>query len=134
MMENLRPFLEEGTMLNYLLFIDGTFRASVQDKIMEVINPATEELYATVACASAEDVTIAVDAAKRAQPAWAQRPTIERGRALRALAQSFREYTEELAKVLTCEQGKVLSLARGEVSAAANYLEFTAEWARRYEG
>jgi lactaldehyde dehydrogenase/glycolaldehyde dehydrogenase len=101
---------------------------------MEVINPATEELYATVACASVEDVAEAVAAAKRAQPAWAQRPAIERGQALRTLAQSFRKHTEELALALTSEQGKVLSLARGEVAAAANYLEFTAEWARRYEG
>ncbi len=121
-------------MLNYQLFIDGSFRASARGNSMEVINPATEEQYATVSCASAEDVAIAVAAAKRAQPAWALRPAIERGHALRALAQSFREHEEELATALTCEQGKVLSLARGEVAAAANYLDFTAEWARRYEG
>ncbi len=127
-------FLEVIIVIDYLLFINGSFRASAQGDGMQVINPATEEPYATVACASVEDVAEAVAAAKRAQPAWAKRPAIERGQALRALAQSFREHTEDLAKALTFEQGKVLSLARGEVAAAANYLEFTAEWARRYEG
>lgn len=121
-------------MIDYLLFIDGAFRAPAQGGVMEVINPATEEPCATVACASGEDVEEAVAAAKRAQPDWAKLPAIERGKALRALASSFRQHTGELASILTSEQGKVRSLARAEVSAAADYLDFTAEWARRYEG
>ncbi len=121
-------------MPDYLLYIDDTFRPSSQNGVIEVINPATEEVFATVACATNEDVNEAVAAAKRAQPGWAKLPAIERGRALRALASSFREHTEELAGVLMREQGKVRSLARGEVSAAADYLDFTAEWSRRYEG
>src|SRR2546426_1650169 len=126
--------LEVNTVIDNLLFIDGIFRAAAQSGALEVINPATEELFATVACASGEDVEEAVAAAKRAQPGWAKLPAIERGRALRALAQSFRQHAENLARILTCEQGKVLPLARAEVAAAADYLEFTAEWARRYEG
>jgi len=121
-------------VIDYPMFIDGTLRASVQGGVMEVINPATEEPYATVACASGEDVEDAVAAAKHAQPDWAKLPAIERGRALRALAQSLRQHAEDFARILTYEQGKVLPLARAEVAATAEYLEFTAEWARRYEG
>ncbi|BCL83256.1 aldehyde dehydrogenase [Ktedonobacteria bacterium brp13] len=121
-------------VLNYQLFIDGDFRPATQGGVIEVMNPATEDVYATVASALDEDVQEAVTAAKRAQPAWAKLPAIERGRALNALARELRQHTEELARILTYEQGKVLSLARGEVAAAADYLDFTAEWARRYEG
>src|SRR3989442_4573867 len=129
-----RGFLEVNTVIDNQLFIDGTFRTSAQSGILEVINPATEEPCAKVACASSEDVEEAVAAAKHAQPGWAKLPAIERGRALHALAQSFRQHAEELARILTCEQGKVLPLARSEVAAAAEYLDFTAEWARRIEG
>ena len=97
-------------MPDYILYIDDTFRPSSQNCVIEVINPATEEVFATVACATNEDVNEAVAAAKRAQPVWAKLPAIERGRALRALASSFREHTEELAGVLMREQGKVRSL------------------------
>lgn len=121
-------------MFDYQLYIDNSFRPSSQGHILEDINPATEQVFATVACASIEDVNDAVAAAKRAQPDWAKIPAIERGKALRALASAFRQHSEELASALTNEQGKVRSLARGEVSAAADYLDFTAEWARRYEG
>lgn len=121
-------------MPDYLLYIDDTFRPSSQQGVLEVINPATEKVFATVACATHGDVNEAVAAAKRAQPGWAKLPAIERGRALHALATSFRENAEELASILTSEQGKVRSLARSEVLAAADYLDFVAEWARRYEG
>src|SRR5258708_37225107 len=102
-----KTFLEVGTVIDYLLFIDGAFRASTQGGVIEVINPATEELYAMVASASHEDVAEAVAAAKRAQPAWAKLPAIERGKALHELAQSLRRHSEEFTKILTHEQGKV---------------------------
>ncbi|HEX6482318.1 MAG TPA: aldehyde dehydrogenase [Ktedonobacteraceae bacterium] len=121
-------------MADYLMFIDNAFRASEENRVLEVINPATEEIFTEVDCASARDVDEAVMAAKRAQPGWVKLPAIERGNALHSLASAFRLHAEELADAITAEQGKVITLARAEVAAAASYLDFTAEWARRYEG
>ncbi|MCL6549183.1 MAG: aldehyde dehydrogenase, partial [Alicyclobacillus sp.] len=72
--------------------------------------------------------------AKRAFAGWERLPSVERAAYLRKLAQCIREHVDELTEIITAEQGKVLSLARGEVLAAAAYLDFTADMARLYTG
>src|SRR4051794_4452460 len=76
----------------------------------------------------------AIAAAKRAQPAWAKRPPIERAGYLRAIAAKIRANAEDIARIITEEQGKLLDLARTEAAFTADFIDYTAEWARRIEG
>lgn len=114
-------------------FINGQFVSSASPTV-EVFNPATNALLGLVPDSSSETVSQAVQAAKDAQPAWERRPAIERAGYLRAIAEKLRANLEPLARIITEEQGKILPLARIEVSFTADYLDYMAEWARRLEG
>lgn len=69
-----------------------------------------------------------------AQEAWERLPAIERGKYLRQIAVGIRERADEIARTISEEMGKTLSLATVEVHFTADYLDYMAEWARRYEG
>ena len=121
-------------MQNYHNFIDGKFVPSSGTNRIEVTNPSTGQTICSVPDSSQADVEAAVSAAEAAQSGWAKRPAIERAQALRAIAARIRDHVEPLARAITEEQGKVLGLARVEVSFTADYLDYMAEWARRMEG
>ncbi|MEP7099225.1 MAG: aldehyde dehydrogenase family protein, partial [Burkholderiales bacterium] len=87
----------------------------------DVINPATEEVFAQAPIATREQLNEAVAAARAAQPAWAARPWAERQVALGALAKLYMEHQEELAQLLTREQGRPLPKARQEIAGAAHW-------------
>lgn len=123
-----------GSTLRASMFIDGEFVTPHAHDSLEVENPATEEIIATTPDGTADDVARAVEAAKRAQPAWALRPAIERGRVVRKLSQLIADRSEELARIIMAEQGKPIGQARGEVAATVGFLEYAAENARRIEG
>jgi lactaldehyde dehydrogenase / glycolaldehyde dehydrogenase len=116
----------------YEMFIDGQFAES--KKYFEVTSPSTEEVLSEVPSCSTGDVNAAVAAADSAQKSWAKLPAIRRADYLREVAGLLRENREHLANVITSEQGKILSLAQGEVDFSASYLDYMAEYARRYEG
>lgn len=116
----------------YDMLIDGEFVGS--KKHFEVTSPSTEEVLSEVPSCTVEDVNAAVIAADRAQKAWAKLPAIHRANHLREIASLLRANREYLAKVITAEQGKILSLAQVEVDFSATYLDYMAEYARRYEG
>jgi lactaldehyde dehydrogenase/glycolaldehyde dehydrogenase len=118
----------------YRNYINGEFLANPAGALIDVRNPATHELLAHTPDAPAWVVDQAVEAARKAQPSWARLPAVQRARHLRDIAAKLREHKEMLARTLTCEQGKVLSLARVEVDFTADYLDYMAEWARRIEG
>jgi len=99
-----------------------------------VHNPATHALLARTPTATPDEVNAAVDAARRAQPAWERTPAIQRAGHLRAIAAKLRQHKEHLAETITREQGKILGLARVEVDFTADYIDYMAEWARRIEG
>ena len=120
-------------MKNYLNYIDNQFVDSAGARI-EVRNPATFAVLGTVPDSTEDDVNRAVEAARRAQPAWERRPAIERAGYLRKIANKLREHKERLAQTITQEQGKILDLARVEVDFTANYIDYMSEWARRIEG
>jgi lactaldehyde dehydrogenase/glycolaldehyde dehydrogenase len=121
-------------MANYQNFIDGKFVSASTSERIDVLNPSTGKVICTVPDSSAADVNAAVMAAEAAQKDWARRPANERGKALRAIAARIRENLEPLARIIIEEQGKIPALARFEVGAAADYLDYMAEWARRIEG
>ncbi len=81
----------------------------------DVWNPATGEKIAVVPFGNAADVDLAVAAAKKAFPAWRKTPPLSRARYLFRLKEAFEENFDEIAEVLTTEQGKVMDEARGEV-------------------
>lgn len=116
------------------LYIDGIFKDAASGETFEVLNPATEEVVSVVAKASAQEVNEAVESAKRAQLAWEKLPAITRAAELRKIAQGIRERAEELTEVIMAEGGKVRALAETEVYFTADYMDYMAEWARRYEG
>jgi lactaldehyde dehydrogenase/glycolaldehyde dehydrogenase len=120
------------SLKRYEMLIDGEFVAS--KKTLEVLNPSTGQPISEFPCATAEDVDRAVRAAERAQKSWAAMPAIRRAGYLREIAALIRANRESLASVITEEQGKILSLAQVEVDFSADYLDYMAEFARRYEG
>ena len=128
------PFMSASQTIlkRYEMLIDGEFVAS--PKTLGVVNPTTEEVISEVPCGTAEDVNRAVMAAEGAQTAWASQPAIRRAAHLREIAALIRADREALARVITEEQGKILSLAQVEVDFSADYLDYMAEFARRYEG
>ena len=121
-------------MKTYQMYIDGQFVTSTSGQFFGVINPATEEVIASVTKGTVEETRAAIDAADKAQNAWEQLPAIERAGYLRKIAHGIRERTEEIARVISSEMGKTLPLARVEVNFTADYIDYMAEWARRYEG
>lgn len=115
-------------------FINGRFMRSSGSERIEDRNPATGKPVCTVPDSTAADVEAATAAAHDAQRDWAKIPASQRAKALRGLASRIRERGEELARVITEEQGKVLDLARVEVAFTADYIDYMSEWARRIEG
>ena len=121
-------------MTNYQNFINGNFVPSTSAAQIPVINPATGETISSVPDSSADELGQALEAASAAQPAWAKQPAADRAQHLRHIASLIREEKDALARVITEEQGKVLSLAEVEVDFTAGYFDYMAEWARRIEG
>ncbi|MGH6927112.1 MAG: aldehyde dehydrogenase family protein, partial [Dongiaceae bacterium] len=118
----------------YRHFINGQWVDSTGKEIIDVENPATQEIVATVPRGTADDADRALIAARNAQPDWESLPPVERGRLLHRLAQLILENRERLARVVVAEQGKPLQEARGEIDGTALYLTYAAEEARRIAG
>jgi alpha-ketoglutaric semialdehyde dehydrogenase len=96
--------------------------------------PADGSILTRSARSGAEDVAAAVAAARRAQPAWAERTVVSRGELVRDLALALREQQEQLSDVVAAETGKSLELARAETDAAIEMGFFLAGEGRRYYG
>jgi acyl-CoA reductase-like NAD-dependent aldehyde dehydrogenase len=94
------------------LFIDGQFVSALECGEIDVVNPANGELITRIAAAQAEDVDLAVAAAKRAFPGWAATPGAERGRLLMKLADRIEACSEELARLESLDTGHPLRDSR----------------------
>lgn len=116
------------------MYIDGQFVTWQGEAWIDVVNPATEALISRIPDGTAEDARKAIDAAARAQPAWEALPAIERAGWLRKIAAGIREQASEISALIVEEGGKIQQLAEVEVAFTADYIEYMAEWARRYEG
>jgi lactaldehyde dehydrogenase / glycolaldehyde dehydrogenase len=121
-------------MQHYQNFINGEFRPSSNTDRIEVLNPSTGKLICTVPEGDGSDLGDALSAAEIAQRGWAKRAASERAKILHGLAGIVRENIEPIARVITEEQGKILSLSRIEVAFTADYIDYMAEWGRRIEG
>jgi len=116
------------------MYIDGQFVTWQGDAWIDVINPSTEALLSRIPDGTAEDARKAIDAAERAQPAWEALPAIERAGWLRNISAGIRERAREISQLIVAEGGKIQQLADVEVAFTADYIDYMAEWARRYEG
>ncbi|MBI0579457.1 NAD-dependent succinate-semialdehyde dehydrogenase [Neobacillus cucumis] len=116
----------------YQLFIGGEWVD--KKETFDVINPATEEIIAQVPNATHEEMRLAVEAAVRVQPEWADKVASERANILLKAAKLMSSRTDELAQIMTLEEGKPLGEARGEIAYAISFLEWFAEEAKRVYG
>jgi lactaldehyde dehydrogenase/glycolaldehyde dehydrogenase len=116
------------------MFIDGEFVENSSGGIIPVSNPATEDVISEIPSGGATDVERAVQAAEKAQKTWCQLPAIKRAGYVREIAQGIRKNRDFLARTISEEQGKILPLAEVEVDFTADYMDYMAEFARRYEG
>jgi len=114
--------------------IAGAWVGADSGNTIDVTDPATGEVIGTVPNCGAAETRRAIEAAQAAYPAWRAKTAAERADALRRLAALIEQNKEELAMLLTVEQGKPLAEARGEVGASAAYILWFAEEARRIYG
>jgi aldehyde dehydrogenase (NAD+) len=124
------------TVLEKHLLIDNQWRPAASGKTMDVVNPATEEVIASVASASAPDVDAAVAAARAALDGpWGKMSARERGRLVSRLADRLMEKADEVARLETIHNGKPISESRNiEIPAAAECFEYYAGWADKVMG
>ena len=116
------------------MYIDGAFIPNGDAQMIDIINPATEEVCAQIPYCTEEDVDKAVKAAYAAQDAWSKLPGIERQHYLEELVQLMRDHYDEFVDQLIEEQGKTVPGAQGEVSYAIDYFKYFAEFGRRIDG
>jgi succinate-semialdehyde dehydrogenase/glutarate-semialdehyde dehydrogenase len=113
-------------------FIDGLWIEG--EATFDVTNPADGALIAKVADLGAGETRIAIEAAHRAFPAWAARTAKERGAILRRWSDLMLAHADDLARLMTAEQGKPLAESKGEVSYGASFIDWFAEEAKRGYG
>ena len=115
-------------------YIDGKWCDADSGETLPVLNPANGETIAEIAKCGTAETRRAIEAAERAQVEWRKKTAKERGAILRKWFGLMMEHQEDLAQILTAEQGKPLAEARGEIAYGANYIEWFAEEAKRVYG
>ncbi|WP_074774864.1 NADP-dependent succinate-semialdehyde dehydrogenase [Paraburkholderia fungorum] len=126
--------LKDPTLLQTRAYIAGEWRAADARATFAVNNPATGETIATVPLMGAAETRHAIDAANAAWPAWRATTAKQRAAVLRKWHDLMLENADDLATILTTEQGKPLAEAKGEIQYAASFLEWFAEEGKRVYG
>jgi len=123
--------LKDSRLLKEFAYIGGAWRASASGRVVAVNDPASGEWIGQVPALTAAESIDAVTAASMAFPAWSALLPQERARLLHNWHDQMLNHREDLAVLMTLEQGKPLSEARGEIDYAAAFIEFYAEEAKR---
>ena len=126
--------LNDTSLLKTGAYINGQWVASNSGDTLDVTNPATGEVIARVASCGTAETRRAIEAAEAAQLEWRQKSIKERAVILRKWFNLMMESQEDLAQILTAEQGKPLAEARGEILYGAAFFEWFAEEAKRIYG
>ncbi|MGH8228173.1 MAG: NAD-dependent succinate-semialdehyde dehydrogenase, partial [Steroidobacteraceae bacterium] len=126
--------LVDKDLLRSRCYIAGRWVGADDGATLEVRNPATGEVIGTVPRASAAEARRAVEAASEAFPAWARKTAKERSVLLRRWFELMLAHQDDLATLMTAEQGKPLAEARGEIAYAAAFIEWFAEEGKRLYG
>ena len=123
--------LRDPSLLKDQCLINGAWTGSPE---VAVTDPASGETLAAVPNFGAEETRLAVEAADAALPGWRARTAAQRSAILRLWFEAIRDATDDLALILSSEQGKPLAEARGEITYAASFIEWFAEEAKRTYG
>ncbi|NVM79303.1 succinate-semialdehyde dehydrogenase/glutarate-semialdehyde dehydrogenase [Duganella sp. SG902] len=126
--------LKDSSLLKQQAFIDGVFCDAQDGRTLEVVNPATGALIGTVPKMGVEDTQRAIAAADRAWAGWKARTGKARSTVLRKWFDLIIANTDDLAAIMTAEQGKPLAESTGEIAYAASFIEWFAEEAKRVAG
>lgn len=126
--------LKDPALLRERAFVAGEWQAADGGATLEVRNPATGALIGTVPAMGAAETRRAIDAANAAWPAWRKKTAKERAAILRKWHDLMIAHADDLALILTTEQGKPLAEAKGEIGYAASFLEWFAEEGKRVYG
>lgn len=126
--------LKDPSLLKTQSYIDGQWVDADGGETVAVTNPATGETVAAVAKCGTSETRRMIKAAEAAQKSWAKTTVKERAALLRSWFNLIMQHQEDLAQILTAEQGKPLAEARGEVAYGANYVEWFSEESKRVYG
>jgi succinate-semialdehyde dehydrogenase/glutarate-semialdehyde dehydrogenase len=126
--------LKDADLLREANLIGGAWVQADSGRMLDVRNPANGEVVGRVPAMSAVETRRAIDAAFVAQKAWRKLTAKERQKTLRRLFDLMMENQEDLAVIMTAEQGKPLAESRGEIAYAASFIEFFAEEGKRIYG
>jgi succinate-semialdehyde dehydrogenase/glutarate-semialdehyde dehydrogenase len=126
--------LTDPTLLKTRAYIDGAWVDGDSGETFAVLNPATGETLAEVAHCTVPETRRAIEAADRAQRQWRALAAKDRAAVLRRWYELIMANQEDLAIIMTAEQGKVLAESRGEIAYAASFIEWFAEEAKRIYG
>jgi succinate-semialdehyde dehydrogenase/glutarate-semialdehyde dehydrogenase len=126
--------LTNNSLLRTQAFVNGQWIDADDGETFTVTNPATGEVVAEVARCGRDETRRAVEAAEKAQIDWRQKAASERSILMRRWFDLMIEHQEDLARILTAEQGKPLAEAHGEIAYGASYIEWFAEEAKRLYG
>lgn len=126
--------LNDRKLLRKQAYVDGQWTNAVTGATFPVNNPATKALVSSVPDMTEVETRLAVEAAERAQVGWRKRSGKERSQILRKWFDLIVAATDDIAMIMTSEQGKPLAEAKGEVTYAASFVEWFAEEAKRVYG
>ena len=126
--------LKDPTLLKQLCYLNGAWLAADSGATIDVTNPATGETIGTIPRMGGDETRRAIEAANAAWPAWRARTAKERSTVLRRWFELMMANQEDLAIIMTAEQGKPLAESRGEIAYAAAFVEWFAEEGKRIYG
>ncbi len=126
--------LSDAGLLKNKAYIDGQWADADDGATFAVTNPANGELITEVAKVGAAETARAISAAQRAMRDWARQPAKARANILRKWFDLMMQHQEDLAIIMTAEQGKVLAESRGEIAYGAAFVEWFGEQAKRIDG
>src|ERR1700761_7642344 len=126
--------LKDPTLLRTQAFVNGAWVNAASGATCDVLNPATGEKLGTIPDMGAAETRQAIEAAHAAFPAWAAKTAKERGTILRRWYDLMMANQDDLATIMTAEQGKPLAESKGEIAYAASFIDWFAEEGKRLYG
>src|ERR1700704_2083515 len=126
--------LKDARLFRETRYVEGQWVQAASGRTLNVDNPASGEIIGTVPKMSGAETRQVIEAANRAFPAWSKKTAKERATILRRWFDLMLENQEDLARLMTLEQGKPLAESRSEVAYAAAFLEWFGEEAKRIYG
>jgi len=126
--------LQDATLLRQQAFFNGHWQGALNGETLPVTNPSTGEVLCTIPALGAQETEQAIAFADAARKSWAKTPNAQRALLLEKWHQLILDNADDLATIMTAEQGKPLAEARGEVLYGAGFVKWFAEEARRIYG